>query len=361
MRVYERLGRWYVDFSYNGKRYRKSAGWTKREALLKLGKIVERLKEETASVVPVSAPRTFSEYATEYLALSKAEKAPSTFHRESCKMRFLVKIFAERQLDAITAVDIEQHKQARLTKAKPATVNRELALLKHMFTKMVDWGYVRENPAKRVKLLKEPPGRIRYLSHEERRLLLEECEVMLKAVVLTALETGMRKGELQNLTWKDVDLERRTITVVKTKNNESRVLPISDTLLLTLQKLYIDRRSRCVFAKDDGTPYGNWRSPFERALKRAGIEDFRFHDLRHTFASYLVMAGVDIRTVQVLMGHKTIQMTMRYSHLSQAHLLDAVNRVGTKMAQFEAETIDNLTSDVSTHAPVAQKDRASDF
>lgn len=194
---------------------------------------------------------------------------------------------------------------------------------------------MRMNPARTVKLFKEPLGRLRYLLPEERELLLQECSGMLRTIVITALETGMRKGEIQNLTWKDVDFKRRTITLTQTKNAEIRTIPISDTLLPVLQRLYVERRGPRVFSKPDGGPYGNWRRSFESACNRAGIEDFRFHDLRHTFASYLVMSGVDIRTVQELMGHKDIKMTMRYSHLSKAHLLEAVNRVGTNVAHFD--------------------------
>lgn len=183
MRVYQCGKRWYVEDSYNPKRYRRSAGRTKREALLKLG-------------------------------------------------------------------EIERYKEVWIENVKPASVNRELALLRHMLRKAIDWDYLRkENPASRVKQFKEPSGRVRYLSFEEREQLLEAC-------------------------------------------------------------------------------------------KRTGIEDFHWHDLRHTFASYLVMAGVDIRTVQVLMGHKDIKMTMRCSHLSQPHLLEAANKVGTNRAQLENSSVE---------------------
>ncbi|MBD3285296.1 tyrosine-type recombinase/integrase [candidate division WOR-3 bacterium] len=348
MRVYQRGKRWGIDFSYNGKRVRRLVADTKREALLKLGMIVERIKAEETNGIPASAPRSFDEFAKEYLDFLKAEMTPENYQRESYKVNTLVKSFRDSTLDGITTIQIEQFKLSRRKKVKPASVNREIALLKRMFSRAKDWGYTDKNPASKVKLFKEPPGRIRYLTIEERRLLLEECEGMLFAIVLTALETGMRKGELQRLTWDVVDFDRRNIKVLMSKNNESRILPISDLLVPVLQKLYIARRGAYVFSKPDGSPYGNWRKAFETAKQKAGIKDFRFHDLRHTFASYLVMAGVDIRTVQVLMGHKTIRMTMRYSHLSQAHLLDAVNKVGTNLAQFETTQFDNPLSDVKS-------------
>lgn len=348
MRVYQRGKRWGVDFSYDGKRIRRLVADTKREALLKLGKIVERIKAEEAGGIPASASRTFVEFAKEYLDFLKAEMTTANFQRESYKVKTLVEAFGNSTLDSITTIQIEQYKLQRRTKVKPASVNREIELLKRMFSRAIDWGYTNRNPARKVKLFKEPPGRIRYLTVEERRLLLEECQGMLKAIVLTALETGMRKGELQRLTWDVIDFERRTIKVIMAKNNESRILPISDILMPVLQNLYIKRRGEFVFSKPNGSPYGNWRKAFETAKEKTGIKDFRFHDLRHTFASYLVMAGVDIRTVQVLMGHKTIQMTMRYAHLSQSHLLDAVNKVGTNLAQFGATPFDNLLSDVKS-------------
>ena len=344
MRVYQRNGRWWVDFSYNGKRYRKSAGRTKREALLKLGKIVERIKAEETGGIAASAPKTFIEFSQEYQTFIKAEMVPENYLRVSYKVGTIVKYFGNETLDAITTIMIEQYKLQRRSEVKPASVNREIALLKRMFSRAIDWGYASKNPVRKVKLFKEPPGRIRYLTLEERRLLLDECQGILKAIVLTALETGMRKGELQRLTWDAIDFERRTIKVIEAKNNESRILPVSDTLLPVLENLYIERRGEYVFSKPVGSIYGNWRRSFDTALKRVDIKDFRFHDLRHTFASYLVMAGVDIRTVQVLMGHKTIQMTMRYSHLSQSHLLDAVNKVGTNMAQFSLKPFDSVLS-----------------
>lgn len=263
-------------------------------------------------------------------------------------MKSLLKTFGDYKPVSVKARQIEEYKRLRRETVSPSSVNRELALLKHMCHKAVDWGYTKTNPAQTVKLFKEPPGRLRYLLAEERDSLLKECSGMLYAIVTTALETGMRKGEMTRLQWKDIDFQRRMITILESKNGESRFVSISDVLLPVLQRLYIERRGSHVFTKPDGRPYGNWRKSFENACKRAGIEDFRFHDLRHTFASYLVMAGVDIRTVQELMGHKDIKMTMRYSHLSKAHLLEAVNRVGTKMAQSEKTPSSNLTSYAGT-------------
>ena len=128
-------------------------------------------------------------------------------------------------------------------------------------------------------------------------------------------------------------MRNRTITLRKTKNNELRITPINDTLYETIKGLPRYFKSDYLFFNKDGDRLKTIRTGFEKAVKRAGIEDFTFHDLRHTFASHLVMNGVDIRTVQQLLGHKDIKMTMRYSHLSDSHLMDAVQKVGSILAQ----------------------------
>jgi integrase len=342
MAVYQRGRRWYVDIYLNdGRRVRRVAGRTKREALLKLGEIQRRIELEEIQSIPANIPRTFEEYAKEYVGYSRTHKKQSSAKRDETSLRQILPFFESKKLSDITTRDIEQYQTLRSLKVSPATVNREMETIKHMMNKAVDWNYIQTNPAQRIRHLKTPPGRTRFLSFEERDRLLLECSgnPMLWAILLAALETGMRRGELMVLTWKDVDFDRRSITLLRTKNNEQRMVPISDVLFPILERLYIDRKGQYVFRKPDGRPYGNWRKAFENVCKRAGVEDFRFHDLRHTFASYLVMAGVDIRTVQELMGHKDIKMTMRYSHLSRPHLLKAVNMVGTNLAQASSSSV----------------------
>ncbi|GAH98024.1 unnamed protein product, partial [marine sediment metagenome] len=164
-----------------------------------------------------------------------------TIQRDKRRLGKLLAAFGSNRLTDITQRKVELYMQEREKEVKPATVNRDLALLKHMLNKAVDWGYLKSNPIKRVKFLKEPPGRTRYLNDSERERLLDACKHsdsdMLYPVVLTALLTGMRKGELQGLTWDDVDFERREITLKRTKNNEVRVIPISKDLLPVLHRL----------------------------------------------------------------------------------------------------------------------------
>jgi integrase len=194
-----------------------------------------------------------------------------------------------------------------------------------MFTKAIEWGYVKQNPAKPVKLLKEPPGRLRYLTPEELIRLLEACASHLKPIVLTAVHTGMRRRAILSLRWADVDLRKRTITLTKTKNNERRISPINAQLAAVLRTVPRHVESPYMFCDREGQPDDRIDNGFRRACKRAGIVDFRFHDLRHTFASHVIMRGANLRSVQELLGHKTGKMTVRYTHLSTPHLQETVS------------------------------------
>jgi integrase len=206
-----------------------------------------------------------------------------------------------------------------------------------MFTKAVEWEMVEEESLKRVrkvKLLQEHNASLRFLSKEECHDLLNACDEHLRQTVSVAMNTGMRKGEILNLRWDNVDLKHGFILLEITKNSERREIPINMSLRNTLQNLprRIDGGHIFVNPKK-GKPYRDIRRSFPSALKKLGIQDFRFHDLRHTFASQLVMAGVDITTVKELLGHKSLAMTMRYSHLSPSHKARAVELLDTALGE----------------------------
>ena len=185
-----------------------------------------------------------------------------------------------------------------------------------------------ENPVKKVRFAREDNGRIRMLSPEEEAQLLTQCAPHLKPLVITALHTGFGTSELLSLTWGDIDFRRRVITVraAYVKNSESRSVPMNDVLTTTLKAVKMEVSIEgSVFRTPKGRPCRNFRTAFERAVQQAGLEDFTFHDLRYTFASRLVMAGVDLPTVKELLGHKSIAMTLRYTHLSTDHKQRAVS------------------------------------
>ncbi len=220
----------------------------------------------------------------------------------------------------------------------PATVNRYMAALSHMFTiAMKEWGLADENPFRKVSKKKEPRGRLRFLSDEERSQLLEACKqakrTSLYMIVVLALSTGARRMELLRLTWEDVDLNRGVITLHETKNGDRRILPLTGHALELVKKHAQVRHLSCnlLFPGKDLKKPVDIRTPFENALKRAGIMDFRFHDLRHSCASYLAMNGASLAEIAEVLGHKTLQMVKRYAHLSEAHTMGVVTRMNAKI------------------------------
>lgn len=231
-----------------------------------------------------------------------------------------------------------------------ATVNRRLATIKAMFTKALDWNLVNEATYKqvhKVKLFKETVTRDKFLSSEEIKALLDACDEQittktgktiilkqahLKPVIIFALNTGCRKEEILSLKWEQVDLKHGFINLNKTKNGERRQIPINDTLREMLQGLIRRIDVPWVFYDpENGTRFRDVKRSFYTACRKAGITDFVFHSLRHTFASHLVMAGVDLTTVSRLIGHKSLVMTLRYSHLAPDHLSNAVNMLNSTM------------------------------
>jgi len=224
-------------------------------------------------------------------------------------------------------------------KISPATVNRYLAALSIAFSAAVkEWGWLDDSPLRKVKKLKEPMGRVRFLSDEERSALLKACKSsqnrFLYPIVVLALSTGARKTELLTVQWKDVDLRRGLVTLHETKNRERRALPARGHALEILKELKKTRRldTTLLFPshRDPGKPI-NIREPWTRALEKADLQDFRFHDLRHSAASYLAMNGATLTEIAAVLGHKTLQMVQRYSHLSETHVADVVASMNKKI------------------------------
>jgi len=178
------------------------------------------------------------------------------------------------------------------------------------------------NPVNKVDFFKENSKRLRYLATEEISLLLSVCQPYLRDIIEFVIHTGLRRGELFCLKWNDIDLRNRLLIVKNIKNSEDRIIPLNDVAFSVLRRVTRQLHNEHVFttpAAKRGGQVNDVKKRFKTALEKAGIKDFRFHDLRHTFASHLVMAGVDLTTVKELMGHKDIKMTLRYSHLSPDH------------------------------------------
>jgi integrase len=259
---------------------------------------------------------TLESFVKDYMEHAKANKR-SWVHDEF-RARRLCGAFGWKRLSEITSWDVEQYRLNRKKQAQPATVNRELALLRHMFNLAIEWGKAEKNPVStRNHFFKEPNHRIRVLSPEEEHQLMTALDKPtrqhVKAITSVALHTGMRLGELLRLRWKDVDFATGYIAVNQTKSGELRGIPMNRVVREMLQSL--PRMSGSVFGSPfNDQPVKSIRTAFERALREAGIESFRFHDLRHTAASRMVMSGVDLVTVKEILGHKDIKMTLRYAH-----------------------------------------------
>lgn len=238
------------------------------------------------------------------------------------------------QRDMLASGETVRNKQR-----SPATVNRYMAILSHAFSVAVnEWGWLDDSPMRKVRKMREPKGRIRFLSDEERQRLLSECQKSthspyLYLVVVIALSTGARYGEIISLRWKDVDLSRGLLVLHETKNNERRVLPLAGHALEVMKSHAKIRRidSPFVFPNLKGDQPSHIRTAFENALKRAEITDFRFHDLRHSAASYLAMGGASLAEIAEVLGHKTLQMVKRYAHLSEAHTSAVVAKMNERI------------------------------
>jgi integrase len=220
----------------------------------------------------------------------------------------------------------------------PATVVRYLAALSHAFTvAMKEWGWIDDNPLRKVSKPKEPRGRVRFLLDDERERFLTACEESaspdLYPAVILALSTGARQQEILGLRWPQIDLARRVATLEDTKNGERRVLPLAGSALELLRERAKVRRldTDLVFpGRINPKRPVDLRTPFENALKRAEVENFRWHDLRHTAASYLAMNGASLAEIAEVLGHKTLAMVRRYAHLSEAHTAGVVERMNAR-------------------------------
>jgi integrase len=226
-----------------------------------------------------------------------------------------------------------------------ATVMRYLASISHAFTvAMKDWQWVTDNPVSKISKPRQARGRERYLSDDERERLLKACRAScnryLLPVVVLAISTGMRRGEIMNLRWADVDLKRGIILLTATKNDTSRAVPLSGFALALLQDLAKVRRLDTLLLFPGTLPQKpvDLKKPWEQAVATAGLLDFRFHDLRHTAASYLAMNGATTMEIAAVLGHKTLQMVKRYSHLTDGHTARVVASMNHKIfAQPQGE------------------------
>ena len=338
MGVKKRGKNYMIDYYHKGKRYRETVGPSRKEAEAALGKRLVEIREGKFFDRKRIEETLIEDLVREHLARYQ-RKSKET---ETVLMGIIAKHFAGRFASDIDRREVESFQSLRrevlLKNGSPrsnATVNREVAALRRLLNKGVEWGMLARNPAARIRLLPEPRGRTRFLSLDEAKRLLEVSSRHLRPILVCALETGMRRGEIMNLRWSDVDMKNRVIHIGQTKNGVTRYVPLSNRLHSVLSTLPRRLGTDNVFTGElkvgkgqqigiPGKPFHDVRTSFENACSKAGIENFRFHDLRHTAASYMVMAGVPLRTVGEILGHLTAAMTERYSHLTPGHKRNAI-------------------------------------
>jgi len=321
--------RWYMDFYYQGKRIRKVCKYalTKEQALEALRMEIVNLHNKQLGMEKKRI--TFKEFSKLYLEnYSKPNKR--SWKDDLYKLRIFVKYFGSYFLDEITPLMIEEFRAKRLKEVKKSTTNRDLALLKRMFNLAIEWGYCEKNPVRKVKLFPERENlKERILTEEEELRLLANSAEHLRPILVTALNTGMRLGEILNLKWENVVLKERIIVLRKTKSKKQRIIPINQVLYDELLRLRLrSGKSSYVFVNPENRkPLKSVKKAFKGAIRRAGIENLRFHDLRHTFATRLLQKGVDVETVKELLGHYSIRVTQRYLHSNLKVKKDAVEKL----------------------------------
>ena len=353
MSLVKRGNKWYVRLRQNRKDIWRSTGTQnkklaeQREAQLKL-----EMAQNRFGLMDEGNKKMFMELMDKYMTKYAVKKAQRSIIRDNSSLKHLLPVFGNIYLSQISPNMISNYKaQRRQEGAASVSVNHELTLAKHAFNLAIkEWEWVRDNPFARVGMEKLPQPRLRYLTEDEYQALINSCDVWLRPIVITAVYTGMRKSNIRELKWQDVDLSRNLIILEYTKNGERLGMPMNAIVKELFKELGKVRHinSGYVFTNEDGTMVKETKlqKHFRQACKKAGITDFRFHDLRHTFASWLAQSGANLYEVQRLMGHKDFRMTQRYAHLAPDNLRDAVKRLENKVCSK------NGSSEVQTDATI---------
>ena len=305
----------------------------------------ELLRVEQAKILGHQPPGkdTFGEVAERYLKYQKVRIVASSYEREEGIVRKHLAQFNNIPIAGIRKSDIQHYVTESVAKRSAYSVRKELNVLKHLLGLAVEWEILPDNPAGRVKPPKLPAGRLLYLQPKELRALLEACPDGLREIVALAVSTGMRRGEILSMRHLDVDLANRVAMLPNTKNGELRIVHLNEMAMMVFESM-TGNPGDLIFAdwSEDDVSDG-----FRRARKAIGRTDFRFHDLRHTAASWMRMTGADIHTVAQLLGHKDLRMAARYQHLSPAFLAEAVGKLDAVFGSLRDENGKERDQDVT--------------
>jgi len=346
--LFKKRGKWYIDYYYEGRRIRECIGTRKRQAKDALNARKGEIVQGRFNLAAVGPSPRFEEFVEEYKEWAKVNLRSYAILIVP-RVRCLLRYFAGLRLREITPWVIEKYKAQRRAELAapgpppkngrrrqeheppryimPSTINRDLGVLSAILTKAVEWGRLREHPIKggKVKRLHEGTTRERELTDEEEERLIKLSPGWLQDVIVVAVDTGLRRAELVGLSWDRVDLVRAEVRLDETKSGRARRVPLTSRAHAILSRL---RRTGAGSTGPLAVRPGKWPwrvvSAFRRARSRAGLKDFRFHDLRHTYATRLVRAGADLLTVARLLGHRDLRMVQRYAHPGAADARRAV-------------------------------------
>jgi site-specific recombinase XerD len=339
--IYQRGNRWQIDTFYKGIRLRETCATPemadsvlrKLKTLIDEGRYLDRKRE---------SQETMGQLAERYVAFCEGKRQKSLRSKKTNVERILDHFGREMLVCRVEVADVEAFQTAlsattasrKEANLKPASTNRRLACLRHMLSKAVEWKVLADNPCRGVKQLKENNRRLRYLTVEECRALLDACpSKTLNQLVELALNTGMRKSELLHLERDHVNLRQGFLEILDQKNGEYDTIPLNERALEILRSIPRRLDSKYVFpGKTPDKPFYDLKRQFEKATSKANLQGVTFHILRHTAASHLVMAGVDLATVREILRHKSIEMTLRYAHLSGDHKKAAVDALQNALA-----------------------------
>jgi integrase len=344
MAIYRRGKIWWYSFEFQGRRVQKSSGFTNKTAALRAeAKRRSDLLERRAGFTQKKLAPKFEEQVEKFLAWSKQQHRPKTRELHGTNCDTLLRFFRGCWVDEITAGMVEDFKLARAGEERrnakdgsivaPATVNRALTTLKKLFHHAEKCGYGISNPTRGVEFLNEGPGRMRVVSFEEQLAYLARTSQPLKDIAQIILDTGLRPEEVFRIRIENLDFDARTIfnPFGKTKAARRKVTMTADVAEL-LKRRAKTAKGPFVFPSkgNPDRPIGSVRKAHDVAVEKAGIKDhFRLYDLRHTFATRAVAAGVDLPTLSAILGHTSIQMTMRYVHPAEEQKRFAAGKLET--------------------------------
>ncbi len=344
---------WYADFRVRGKRYRKKLNaQNKAQAKLLAQKLEMDIVNKQYGILNEGKAITLKKLSDEYIKFAKMNKR--SWDRDVLSLSHILnmevegKKLGEYDIDDISPKHVLAYQEKRKQELDAkfddqgkserernyASINREIACLKHIFYLAIDWEYTEKNPVARrsIKLFKEI-RRDRFLTEDEMERLLKNTYDHTFQIVCFALNTGMRLGEILKLKWDQVDMDKKIIHVLFTKNNRDRDIPMNDFLFNIVEELS-DENTYLFHNPDTGRHVTTIKKSFKSALKRAEIKEFRFHDLRHTFSSYLAMGGIEENTRAELLGHSKGTMTSSYTHASWKRKVKAVEIIGEMCGQY---------------------------